>query len=307
VTRRFRLTLLGALYFAQGVPWGLVTVTLALHLTRAGLGAPELATLFVWATMPWSFKFLMGPIVDALGARAGRRRWLILGAELAMVASLIALASVDAVDRRAAFLALVFVHNLCAAFQDVATDGLAIAILPVDERGRANGIMSGAKFAGTLAGGPLLSTLATSHGWPLAAGIAAALTLAPSALLRRAREPSGGAEPRADQPRTARGPRHHAGLPYLATSRPMPCASVVNRSFWKGPLPLRTAPASTSLPVVKRPPQAPAKIAGALWPQCEFDRPICVNITDSVLSNSDLSPTRTAFNRPTRCANSPHR
>ena len=114
MSRRFRLTLLGALYFAQGVPWGLVTVTLALHLTRAGFGAPELATLFVWATMPWTFKFAMGPLVDGLGARAGRRRWLIAGAELAMAASLIALSSVDAVRSHGPFLALVFVHNLFA-------------------------------------------------------------------------------------------------------------------------------------------------------------------------------------------------
>lgn len=187
---RLRLGLLGALYFAQGVPWGLVTVTLALQLTRAGFGAAQLAPVFMWATLPYTFKFVMGPLVDRLGARRGQRRRLIFAAELAMAITLVALTTVDPVTRFGAFLAMVFVHNVCAAFQDVATDGLAIAILPVHERGRANGVMSAAKFIGSLAGGPGLSFLATRAGWPVAAAVAAGMTLIPSVLLPFVREPA---------------------------------------------------------------------------------------------------------------------
>ena len=46
---RSRLLLLGALYFAQGVPWGFVTVALVVRLTGAGIGAAAIGGLLAVA------------------------------------------------------------------------------------------------------------------------------------------------------------------------------------------------------------------------------------------------------------------
>ena len=50
--------------------------------------------------------------------------------------------------------------------QDVATDGLAVMILPPSERGTGNGVMTAAKFTGSLSGGAGLSWLIADHDWP---------------------------------------------------------------------------------------------------------------------------------------------
>ena len=48
---------------------------------------------------------------------------------------------------------MIFAHNVFSAMQDVSVDALAVDLLREGERGRANGLMSGSKFAGTLIGG----------------------------------------------------------------------------------------------------------------------------------------------------------
>ena len=53
---RARVITLSALYVAQGVPWGFITVTKAAE----GADAGDLAYLLTLGTLPWSFKFLWG-------------------------------------------------------------------------------------------------------------------------------------------------------------------------------------------------------------------------------------------------------
>jgi PAT family beta-lactamase induction signal transducer AmpG len=85
-------------------------------------------------------------------------------------------------------LALLFVHNLLAAAQDVGTDALAIDLLAENERSRANGIMSAGKFAGVVLGGQGLLWVANAAGWPAAFGLAIALLLVPATLVLGVRE-----------------------------------------------------------------------------------------------------------------------
>jgi len=188
-TTRGRLALFGALYFAQGVPWGFVTLALVLRMTGLGVGPAEVGAIVSVALLPWTFKFVLGPVVDSLSLGPWGRRPLILGCEAAMAVTVLALAFADPRRERLVFLALVFASSAFAALQDVLTDAVAIAVLPEDERGRANGVMSAAKYGGTVAGGGGLAALAGHAGWTAAHVAAAALLLAPGLVVLALREP----------------------------------------------------------------------------------------------------------------------
>jgi PAT family beta-lactamase induction signal transducer AmpG len=188
-TTRSRLFLFAGLYFAQGVPWGFFTVAIMLRLATLGLGPAALGEIGSIAWLPWIAKPLLGPLVDRVSfGRFGRRRPYILIAELGMALSLLALSFADPISNLSLFGALLFVHNLFAAAQDVGTDALAIDILPERERGRANGFMSAGKFAGVLVGGQGMLLVARLAGWGVAYLVAIVLLLVPAALVLSARE-----------------------------------------------------------------------------------------------------------------------
>jgi MFS transporter, PAT family, beta-lactamase induction signal transducer AmpG len=189
-TTRSRFLLLSGLYFAQGVPWGFFTVAIMLRLTTLGLGPAALGEIASVAWLPWIGKPLLGLLADRIPCgRFGRRRPFILIAEAGMALSLLGLLFVDPLRGLGLFSALLFVHNLFAAAQDVGTDGLAIDILPAHERGQANGYMSAGKFAGVLAGGQGLLLVARLAGWPAATLAAIVLLLVPALLVLATREP----------------------------------------------------------------------------------------------------------------------
>jgi PAT family beta-lactamase induction signal transducer AmpG len=191
--RVFRLALMGALYFAQGVPWGFVTVGVPLHLA----GKVDQATIsgvVAVAYLPWSFKWIAGPVIDRFTIRAlGRRRPWILGAELGMALTLVAMLGIDPAWAWRPFLALVFLHNCCAALQDVAVDALAVDTLEEHERGTANSIMFGCKYGGNFVGGAPLVFIATRWGFDAQLIAQAAVMLAVWALVWIAREGSAAA------------------------------------------------------------------------------------------------------------------
>ena len=188
-TLRSRLLIFGGLYFAQGVPWGFFTVAIVLRLTSLGVSPAGLGDLMFVASLPWAGKPVIGLLVDRLSfGRLGRRRPFILLAEVGMALSLLAMAFANPMADRSLFLALLFVHNLLAAAQDVGTDALAIDLLAENERSRANGIMSAGKFAGVVLGGQGLLWVANAAGWPAAFGLAIALLLVPATLVLGVRE-----------------------------------------------------------------------------------------------------------------------
>jgi PAT family beta-lactamase induction signal transducer AmpG len=141
------------------------------------------------ASLPWAGKPVIGLLVDRLSfGRLGRRRPFILLAEAGMALSLLAMAFANPISDRPLFSALLFLHNLLAAAQDVGTDALAIDLLAENERSRANGIMSASKFAGVVLGGQGLLWVASVAGWPAAFGLAIALLLVPATLVIGVRE-----------------------------------------------------------------------------------------------------------------------
>ncbi len=50
------------MYLAQGMPFGFVTGTLVTFLATKGYGVKEIAGITFMAQLPWTFKFIWGPI-----------------------------------------------------------------------------------------------------------------------------------------------------------------------------------------------------------------------------------------------------
>jgi PAT family beta-lactamase induction signal transducer AmpG len=82
--------------------------------------------------------------------KTGRKRpWVIFG-QLGLIITFIAMSLVpDPLNNLTIFMVAGFSVSFFGAFQDVATDGMAVDIIPIDEQARANGLMWGAKIIGT--------------------------------------------------------------------------------------------------------------------------------------------------------------
>jgi MFS transporter, PAT family, beta-lactamase induction signal transducer AmpG len=166
-SRLTRLLVLGALYFAQGIPWGFISVGYIVFLTDQGASNTAVGSALAAAYLPWSFKAFAGPFIDLFPSRRfGRRRPYIVVAEFLMGATLLALVAIDPAQRLDLVAVALFAHNTFAAIQDVATDALAIDVLPIEERGKANSITWASKSAGIVAGGGGGTLFAKVFGWP---------------------------------------------------------------------------------------------------------------------------------------------
>jgi PAT family beta-lactamase induction signal transducer AmpG len=146
----YRYLAFGALYVAQGLPAGLLTVTFPAWLVQQGRGAVEIGGLIAFATLPWSIRLLWALALDRYGyLPMGRRRpWIIL-AQFGLCITFVILALVPDPAANLKLLSLMgFTLSFFSSLQDVATDGLAVDVLPAAQRGRANGVMYGGGLAG---------------------------------------------------------------------------------------------------------------------------------------------------------------
>ncbi|MEM9692148.1 MAG: MFS transporter [Myxococcota bacterium] len=157
-----KLGLLGCLYFSQGLPYGFFTQSLPVILRREGMSLPNIGLTSLLA-IPWALKFLWAPAVDRFGHRGfGRRKSWIVPLQGLSLAGLAGFALVCAAGGSApitALLAFVFLLNLLSATQDIATDGLAVAVLNKHERGCANGLQVAGYRVGMVVGGGVLLIL----------------------------------------------------------------------------------------------------------------------------------------------------
>ena len=156
-----RVLTLCALYVAQGIPWGFMTVTFVTYLALEGVGAGKLALLLTLGTLPWSLKFLWGPVIDRYQYREmGRRRPWILAAQTGMVLFLSAILLVPDPASNVLLVSIMFcVYNIFTSLQDVSTDALAVDILRPDEIEQVNSYMFTSKSVGGIIGGAGLGSV----------------------------------------------------------------------------------------------------------------------------------------------------
>ena len=165
------------LYFAQGIPKGLLHIAIPAWLASQGVSAAAIASYLAIIVLPWAFKLVTGPLMERFAFRAmGNRRPWVLGAQFGLVASLASLVLVhDPVAQIGLLTALGVVINSFAATQDVAVDGMAIDLVPEAEHGRINAFMSSGKAVGWALTAAVSGTLLATQGLPSTAMLAAAV------------------------------------------------------------------------------------------------------------------------------------
>ncbi len=163
---RARVLTLCALYVAQGIPWGFMSVTFVTFLAAEGVAAKDLALLLTLGTLPWSLKFLWGPVIDRYQYRPmGRRRPWILLAQSGMILVLILLSFNANADTDILVLAGMFlVYNIFTSLQDVSTDALAVDVLKTNELEKVNSYMFTSKIVGGIIGGAGLGAIISFTG-----------------------------------------------------------------------------------------------------------------------------------------------
>jgi PAT family beta-lactamase induction signal transducer AmpG len=158
---RARVLTLCALYVAQGIPWGFITVTFVTYLAVEGVAAGQLAFLLTLGTLPWSVKFLWGPIIDRYQfPEMGKRRPWILIAQTGMIVVLSSMLLIPNMSSNVTLVGIMFlVYNIFTALQDVSTDALAVDILEPHEFEKVNSYMFTSKAVGGIIGGAGLGTI----------------------------------------------------------------------------------------------------------------------------------------------------
>jgi MFS transporter, PAT family, beta-lactamase induction signal transducer AmpG len=138
------------LYVAQGIPEGMTYFGIPAWMAMNGKTPTEIGAFIGVIGIPWSFKIVVAPLMDRFSfLPMGRRRPWVLFGQLGLMAAFITMAFVpDPLSNLSLFMAAGFMVSFFGAFQDVATDGMAIDIVPIKEQARANGLMWGAKIAG---------------------------------------------------------------------------------------------------------------------------------------------------------------
>lgn len=140
-----------ALYLAQGIPEGITFFAIPAWLAMNNKTPVEIASFVAVIGIPWSFKILIAPLMDRFTILSmGRKRpWVIFG-QFGLIVSFLAIGLVnDPLNNLNGLMIAGFFISFFGAFQDVATDGMAIDVVPIDQQARANGLMWGSKIIGT--------------------------------------------------------------------------------------------------------------------------------------------------------------
>lgn len=184
-----RVGLLTALYFGQGLPFGLQATALPLYLRANGASLRTIGFLGL-LSLPWMLKALWAPLVDRYGSsRLGRRKSWILPMQMGLALCCAAAALLPEGDPGLPLLGLVFLMNVFAATQDIAVDALAVDLLGEHELGVGNAAQVVGYKLGMLTSGGLLVWMSGQMGWRGLFAAMAALSLGIFGITALAREP----------------------------------------------------------------------------------------------------------------------
>ena len=156
-----------ALYVAQGIPEGLLWYALPAWLAMNGKTPAEIGSYVAVIGLPWSLKIINAPIMDRFTYLSmGRRRpWIIFG-QFGLIASFLSMSLIaDPLNNLSALMILGFIVSFFEVSQDIAVDGMAIDILPIDQQARANGLMWGSKTLGISASVATGSWIMSHYGY----------------------------------------------------------------------------------------------------------------------------------------------
>ena len=186
--------------FSSGLPLLLVFSTLSLWLKDEGISKTVIG-IFALVRTPYTFKFLWAPLIDRLpfpllAARLGRRRAWVVATQLALMASILALATTTPSLTPGLTAVLAVVVAFCSASQDIVIDAYRIEILAEEEQGAGAAMVVNGYRIGMLMAGAGAISLADVLSWHAVYSIMAAMvvvSLVTILLSPEPKEPDGGA------------------------------------------------------------------------------------------------------------------
>jgi MFS transporter, PAT family, beta-lactamase induction signal transducer AmpG len=153
--------------FSSGLPFLLVSVTLALWLKESGIVLKDV-TMIASAGLSYAFKFVWAPLLDhwrlPLFVRLGQRRGWLLFAQLGVIAGLLAMALLTP-HRLELFVLATLLVAFMGATQDIAIDAYRIEIAPPSAQGALVATYALGYRLGLLVAGALALILADHIAW----------------------------------------------------------------------------------------------------------------------------------------------
>ncbi|MGB7394194.1 MAG: MFS transporter [Pricia sp.] len=180
-----------ALYFTEGLPQGMLFVGIPAWMAMEGKSPTEIGGFAVACSLPWTFKFVVAPLMDRYTyLPMGRKRpWVLLG-QLGLIIGLIGMALVpDPLNNLQLFYVAAFTLSAFGAIQDAAGDAMAVDVIPDEQQPRANGYMQGSRMLGSslalVLGSWVLNTYGFSASMLTLCGLVALITVIPLLLRER--------------------------------------------------------------------------------------------------------------------------
>lgn len=167
---------------SSGFPFTLVAATLTQWLSEVGIARKEVF-LFTFVLFMYNFKPVWSPLVDGLKfpwltrSVGQRRSWLIV-TSVALVASILALASVNPLDDLRLFALCAIAVAFCGATFDIIIDAFRIEILEASEQAVGAGMSQyGWRSGALITSNIVLGVAAASSSWALAYACSAVMVL----------------------------------------------------------------------------------------------------------------------------------
>lgn len=182
--KALRFSLFALLYFTQGTILGYFASLNALYLLGNGIDMAQIGIFSSIALIPFVIKILFGMLSDRFNffGFGHRKPYIVIGLLVQFVCLLI-VANINPGQNYWGFVALAFMLQMGMAFYDTCTDGLALDITPLSEKGILQGFMVGGRAVGVIAAASLAGLIAEKLGWPPVFYFLAVLTLLPFGLL----------------------------------------------------------------------------------------------------------------------------
>lgn len=139
------------LYFVEGLPQGMIFIGIPAWLASEGKSVSEIGAFAVACSVPWTFKFVVAPLMDRYTyLPMGRKRPWVLLSHIGLILSLIGVALVpDPLNNLKTLNIAAFILSSCGAIQDAAGDAMAVDVIPDEQQARANGYMQGSRMLGS--------------------------------------------------------------------------------------------------------------------------------------------------------------
>jgi MFS transporter, PAT family, beta-lactamase induction signal transducer AmpG len=183
-SKALRFSFFAMIYLAEGIVLGYFASLNALYLLSNGIDMAKVGIFASIALIPFVIKIFFGMMSDRYNffGLGYRKPYIVIGL-LVQFACLLIVAKINPGLHYWGFVGLAFCLQMGMAFYDTCTDGLALDITPLSEKGTLQGFMVGGRSVGVIIAASSAGFIAEKFGWPMVFYFLAVLTLIPFALV----------------------------------------------------------------------------------------------------------------------------